>query len=130
MIDEDEIYRRVKRFLELPREVRPVKSYTITRMAGLDERALKLMMAGHRMRPDRLRRLSRVLELLEDGRIPDVDKLPHGAKRYRHLKLKRDPEPPCQPLMVLDLTSGKPRMVAAFVNPNTLPELAITRVRK
>lgn len=129
MIDEEEIYRRVRRFLELPVAERPAKTYTLTRMAGLDKRALMYIEQGCRMRPDRLRRLSRVLELLEDGRIPDVDALPMH-NRYRHLKLKREPEPPCKALMVLDLTSGKPRMVHAFVNPNTLPELAITKVRK
>jgi hypothetical protein len=130
MIDEEEIYRRVRRFLELPKDQRPAKSYTLTKMAGIAKTSFDDIRQGHRMRPERLRRLSRVLELLEDGRIPDFETNAGGHISYKRIKIKREAAPPCQGMTVLDLTSGKPRMVTAFVNPNTLPELAITRVRK
>lgn len=130
MIEEEEVYRRVRRFLELPVDQRPARSATLCKLAGLSPEGLLYIRAGHRMRPERLRRLVRVLELLEDDRLPELDRHQRWAKRYRTLKIKRDPAPPCQAIMVLDLTGGKPRMVPAFVNPNTFPELEITRVRK
>ena len=129
MIDEQEVYRRIRRFLELPVDQRPAKSYTLTKLAGINKSSLGDIREGHPMRPERLRRLSRVLELLEDDRLPDVDKLPKNL-RYRRVKIKRDPAPPCQAMMVLDLTGGRPRMVPAFVNPNTFPELEITKVKR
>ena len=130
MMDEEEVYRRVRRFLELPVAERPARSATLCKLAGLSPDGLIDIKRGHRMRPERLRRLVRVLELLEDDRLPEFDRNQRWKKRYRTLKIKRDPEPPCKPIMVLDLTGAKPRMVPAFVNPNTFPELEITKVRK
>lgn len=130
MIEEEEVYRRVRRLLELPPEQRPARVYTLNRLAGLDHRGLLRIKQGHQMRPERLRRLARVLELLEDDRLSHIEAIPSTPSKYKHIKIKRDAAPPCQAMMVLDLTGARPRMVPAFVNPNTLPELAITRVRK
>lgn len=130
MLDEQEVYRRVRRFMQLPVDQRPAKAYSLMKWAGLSKSSFDDIKQGHPMRPERLRRLSRVLELLEDDRLPDVDTLPRGVKRYQKIKIKREPAPPCQAMMVLDLTGARPRMVPAFVNPNTLPELAITKVKR
>src|ERR1700686_5473809 len=108
MLEREEIVRRIRRFLELA--------------PGLRKDALRALLS-HEMRPERLRRLSRVLELLEQDIVPDVDTLPRGRNRYRRVVL-RAPAPPCKPLMVLDLSGATPRMVTTFVNPNTMPELA------
>lgn len=128
MLEREEIVRRIRRFLELAPEQRPAKSYTLSRLAGLRKDALRALLS-HEMRPERLRRLSRVLELLEQDMLPDVDTLPRGRNRYRRVVL-RAPAPPCKPLMVLDLSGATPRMVTTFVNPNTMPELAFTKVKK
>lgn len=130
MIDEEEVYRRVKRYLELSVADRPARKALLCHMAGLHPGRMQDIVDGHRMRPERLRRLARVMELLEDDRIPEVDMRPLIKKRYRHLHIRRDAAPPCEPMMVLDLTGGAPRMVAAFVNPNTFPELKITKVKR
>jgi len=58
MIDEQEVYRRIRRFLELPVDQRPAKIYTLTKLAGISKSSLGDIVQGHVMRPERLRRLA------------------------------------------------------------------------
>jgi hypothetical protein len=130
MLPKDEIKRRVCRLLQAKVEDRPAGVGMLHKLSGIAHHGLYEVAQGHDMRPERQRRLSRVLEFLENDQLPDPKTLPGGPTKYKKIALKPKANPPCKPVMVLDLTSGVPRMRTEFVNPNTMPEIVYTKVRK
>lgn len=130
MLSQDEIRRRARHFLALPAAERPYPLSTLQRFSGLNGSILRDIINGVEMRPDTQRRLSRVFELLAGDQLPDPDTLPKGCNRFKRIKLKRTPEPPCAPLMVLDLTKGVPRIKTEFINPLELPDIQFSKVRR
>lgn len=131
MLTKDEIIRRAKRLMQLPADQRPIKPYTFGVIAGTGDNTPLLTVIRHEsMGPDMQRRMSKAFEHLENDQIPDVDTLPKGANRYKKLKLNREKQPPCQPVMLLDVSRGTPRLVTAFHNPLALPETLFNKVKR
>jgi hypothetical protein len=130
MLTKDEIVRRATRYMQTPAAERPIPHYTIARVAGMESTNPLKDVVRHGGVGDVIqRRLSKAFELLEGDQLPDPSEL-HGVNKYRRYKVRNKPQPPCQPCMVLDVTSGRPTLRTEFVNPNAFPEVMYTKVRK
>lgn len=131
MLSKEEILRRAKRLMELPPDERPVKHYTIMKVAGTgDARPLGTILKNQSMGPEMQRRLSRAFELVENDQIPDLGPTVPFQNKYKRLKLKREKNPPCEPVMILDVSRGTPRLVTEFHNPRALPETLFNKVKR
>jgi len=130
MIPQDELKRRAARFLAQTPAERPFPNNTLARLAGLNPDFLRDLARIDTMRPETHRRLSRVFELLENDRLPDPETMGKNSNRFKKIRLKRVDAPKCEPIMVLDLSSGTPKMRTEFINPLALPEIQFTKVRK
>ena len=128
MMDAVEVKRRIKALYEMPEERRPISMKRFIELCGLDHRQGYRIASGREtVGPKMIKRLSEVLELLEQGRVKVTRVRDNKGRRAWDKAVievlpKEDAHPPQEIRHIIAVTPNGVKMAREAVNPAAFPK--------
>lgn len=121
----DEIRRRLRALIALPKDERPISIDRLEQVAGVSENAVYTVARGEAMQERTRVRLAKALLLVENDQvvIRRGNRTSIEPDERRDRILTRAPRPPMQTHTRLAFTPAGPKVVFEAVNPRAFPKL-------